>query len=124
MKKVRTVVIVGASDTPGRISGELFRRLSAMPGYDAIPVHPRVKEMDGRRVLSSLAEVGHHPDVVSLYVKSEISRDMGPELLRLQPGKVVFNPGAENPPLREALERKGIATEEACSQVLLSQNDL
>ena len=41
-------------------------------------------------------------------------------MVNLNPDRVTFNPGAENPGLREMLEAHGIHTEEACTLVLLS----
>jgi predicted CoA-binding protein len=120
----RTVVIVGASDKPDRTSNQLLRRLQAREGYRAVPVHPRLREIEGLPVLSSLAEAETGPQVVSLYVNADVSQSLEPELKRLRPGKVVFNPGAENPALMQNLARAGIEVEEACSLVLLSQSAL
>ena len=38
----------------------------------------------------------------------------------LKPRRVIFNPGAENAALAEALEKAGIGCEEACTLVLLN----
>ena len=120
----RTVVIVGASDKPDRTSHQLLTRLRARENYRPVPVHPRLKEINSLPVLPSLAEVSPGPDVVSLYVGAQASSALEGDLRRLRPGKVIFNPGAENPALMASLERDGIAAEEACSLVLLSQNAL
>ena len=120
----RTVVIVGASDKPERTSNQLLRRLLARGGYNPVPVHPRIPEIEGRPVVASLSQVPPNPEVVSLYVNAQASQAMEAELKALRPRKVVFNPGAENPALMQSLAGAGIETEEACSLVLLSQNDL
>ena len=124
MEGKKTVVIVGASDKPDRTSHQLLTRLSARANYQAIPIHPRLKEIDGQPVLPSLANVQQRPDVVSLYVNAQTSQGLEADLKRLRPGKVVFNPGAENPALMRSLSLDGIEVEEACSLVLLSQNAL
>ena len=120
----RTVVIVGASDKPHRASLELLQRLLADARYQTVLVHPRLREIEGRPVLPSLAEVPPRPELVTLYVNAGISASMEADLKRLRPKKVIFNPGAENPALMESLKRDGIGTEEACSLVQLSQNGL
>ena len=122
--KKRIVVIVGASNKPERASYQLLERMKRHGGYEAILVNPILKEIDGQPVLASLADVPVNPDVVTLYVGAKGSKDFGPELERLKPGVVTFNPGAENPELMENLIRHGIDGEEACSLVLLSQNAL
>jgi hypothetical protein len=40
-------------------------------------------------------------------------------LRSINPRRVIFNPGTENPELERALEKSGIQTEEACTLVLL-----
>ena len=121
---MRTIVIVGASNKPERASYQLLQRMRRHGGYDAILVNPVLKEIDGQPVLPSLADVPVNPDVITLYVGAKGSKDFGPDLERLKPGMVTFNPGAENPELMEDLIRHGINAEEACSLVLLSQNAL
>lgn len=120
----KTIVIVGASDKPDRTSNQLIRRLQKRGGFHVIPVNPVLQQIEGLPVTPSLSNVPPRPDIVSLYVGAKISAGLETELERLKPGKVIFNPGAENPGLQEALLRHGIEGEEACSLVLLSQNAL
>lgn len=121
---MRTIVIVGASDKPERTSNQLIRRLQKRGGFHVIPVNPVLQEIEGLPVIASLSKVPAGSDVVSLYVGAKISDGLEAELERLKPGKVIFNPGAENPGLQEKLLQHGIDGEEACSLVLLSQNAL
>ncbi len=120
----RTIVIVGASDRPDRTSHQLLSRIKARSDLHPILVHPRLKEIDGIPVHSSLADVPLHPEIVTLYVNAEASQKLVDDLQRLKPGKVIFNPGAENRELMNLLNQAGIDTEDACSLVLLSQNAL
>lgn len=48
------------------------------------------------------------------------SDQMIEEIVALRPGRVIFNPGSENPRLEKKLEEAGIPFEEACTLVLLS----
>jgi predicted CoA-binding protein len=120
----KTVVIVGASDQPDRKSYMLLQRLRKNPHYEPVLVNPRLKEIDGIPVSSSLAEVSGKPDVISLYLNAKNSQGLEDAIERLKPGNVIFNPGAENPELMGHLYSRGIQVEEACSLVLLSQNAL
>jgi predicted CoA-binding protein len=124
----RTIVILGASRNPSRYSNMLMRRLLGRANYEAIPVNPAQDEIEGKAVYPSLdaaaRALGTSPDILTLYVSPPRSAALEAEILRLKPRKVVFNPGAENPALETALNRAGIATENACSLVLLSQNAL
>jgi predicted CoA-binding protein len=117
----KTVVVVGASSNPARVSNMLMERLARHPRYEAVPVHPALREVAGKPVRSSLAAVEAGPDVVTLYLGAAHSTPLESELVRLKPGKVIFNPGAENPALASRLHAEGIETENACSLVLLGQ---
>ncbi|MBN1394539.1 MAG: CoA-binding protein [Pirellulales bacterium] len=117
-KKLQRVVVVGASPNPERYSNRAVRMLLEC-GHEAVPVHPAVKEIEGIPVVKSIAEVAGQIDTVTLYVSSARSSGMQEELLKLKPRRVIFNPGAENPALRDALENAGVGTQEACTLVLL-----
>ena len=124
MSTPRTIVVLGASNNPARYSNMLIRRLKNRADYQTVPVNPAQDEIEGLPVVPSLNGVGERPDILTLYVGPAHSAGMAPEIVRLNPRKVIFNPGAENPALETALHQAGIATENACSLVLLSQNDL
>jgi len=54
-----------------------------------------------------------------MYVNSQISNQLTEDILRLNPQRVIFNPGSENNSLESILHKNGIKTEQACSLVLL-----
>jgi predicted CoA-binding protein len=124
MASPKSIVVLGASANPQRYSNMLIRRLGGRADYEAVPVNPAQPEIEGRPVHASLDSVPEGPDVLTLYVGPAHSADLGPKIVRLNPRKVIFNPGAENPALESELRRAGIATENACSLVLLSMNAL
>lgn len=113
------VVIVGASDNPERYAHKALRSL-LQHGHDVVLVHPRLTEIEGRPVLAELSQVEGAVDTVTLYVGPAISAGMAEALIAIKPGRVLFNPGAENPELAARLQAAGIATEEACTLVLLA----
>jgi len=43
-------------------------------------------------------------------------------IMSLEPRRVIFNPGTENPDFEKQLEEQGILAEEACTLVLLATN--
>jgi len=55
-----------------------------------------------------------------VYLSPALSAPLQSEILQLKPERVIFNPGTENPELKQALEREGIVAEEACTLVLLN----
>lgn len=116
---MKTVVVLGASDKPERMSNRAVKLLREHQ-YRVIPVHPTLEEVERLTVVHNLSEIIDRPDVFSVYVNPEHSSAMQGAILRLNPRVVVFNPGAENPALAEKLREAGIKTVEACTVVLLS----
>jgi len=59
---------------------------------------------------------------VTLYVNASRQPDYYKGLLKLEPKRVIFNPGTENPEFYKILEDNGIEVEIACTLVLLATN--
>jgi len=113
------VVIVGASDNPERYSHRALLLLKKH-GHEVVPVHPKLTEIEGVPVIADLSLITGPVDTVTMYVGSAISAGLQDKLISLKPRRVIFNPGAENAVLTEALQKAGIASEEACTLVLLN----
>lgn len=112
------VVVMGASHKPERYSNQAIRLLREH-GHEVIPVNPRLDETEGLKVVHSLGDITGAVDTLTMYVGAERSSALIEDILRLQPGRVIFNPGSENPELEQRLEAAGIAFEKACTLVLL-----
>ena len=117
-KHIKRVAVVGASPKEGRYSNQAVALLKEH-GHDVIPINPAAGTILGLPVVAHLADLTGPVDTVTMYVTEKISNDLKDDLLALKPGRVIFNPGTENSALREALERGGIETLEACTLVLL-----
>jgi len=113
----QTVAVLGASDNPERYSHQALILLAAL-GHTVLPVHPTLTTITGHTVykdLSALPPV----DTLTLYVGAARLPAMSEEIVRLGPGRVIFNPGTESPALQSALDAAGIPWMEACTLVLL-----
>jgi uncharacterized protein len=113
------VVIVGASDKPDRYAHKAMRAL-LQHGHQVSLVHPVLDSIDGLPVHHDLASVPTPVDTVTLYVGPAVSAGLGEKLVALQPRRVLFNPGTENPALEFLLSAAGIRAERACTLVLLA----
>ena len=120
LKKER-VAVVGASPKPERYSNQAVRLL-IQHGHEVVPVNPAASTIEGLPVVSRLEDLDGHVDTVTLYVSAKRSAVLTDTLIRIRPGRVIFNPGAENPDLAAALNAQDIHTEEACTLVLLNTN--
>lgn len=56
---------------------------------------------------------------VTLYIGAKHQPEYVDRILELEPERVIFNPGTENPELYEVLKKNGIEAEVACTLVLL-----
>lgn len=61
-------------------------------------------------------------DTVTLYLNPKRQEEYYNYVLDLNPRRVIFNPGTENPEFSNILKEKGIKVEIACTLVLLSTN--
>ena len=118
MNPPERVVILGASDKPDRYAHKAQLML-AEHGHEVVPVHPRLQSIEGVSVVPDLSAVTGSVDTVTMYVGPAISSGLTEKLIALKPKRVLFNPGSENPTLASALNAAQIATEEACTLVLL-----
>ena len=59
---------------------------------------------------------------VSIYLKPQNQSQYINYILKLNPQRVIFNPGSENEVLMDKLEEKKISCENSCTLVLLSTN--
>ena len=70
----RRIAVIGASDRPGRASGDVFRHLLSV-GYDCVPVNPRAMAVAGVEAYASLAEAvaATGPfDIVDVFRRAEL----------------------------------------------------
>jgi len=114
MTKTERVVVVGASPKPERYSNQAVRLLTEK-GHKVLPVNPGASWIEGLPVYRDLSAITEQVDTVTLYLGAARSGALKDDLIRINPGRVIFNPGTENPELRDALKAVGIHTEEACT---------
>jgi len=112
------VAVIGASDKPHRYSYQAVMLLREK-GHEVYPVHQRVKDIQGLPAYSSVVDIKDDIDTVTLYVGPDVSDSIGDDIVSTCPRRIIFNPGAENPRLKERAREKGIVTLNACTLVLL-----
>jgi predicted CoA-binding protein len=110
--------VLGASPKEDRYSFKAVRMLKEH-GFKPIPVHPAGHSVDGIAGLKSLDEITEPVDTLTVYVSAGVSSAEMDKILKLKPRRVIFNPGAENHDLAEALRKTGIEVVEACTLVML-----
>lgn len=118
---MKNVVVVGASNNEERYSNKAMRMLAEYD-HNPIPVAPAVKEILGHKAYGHVSEVSEKVDTVTMYVGPARQADLLDEIVNLKPGRIIFNPGTENPEAYESLRKAGIEVIEACTLVMLRTN--
>ena len=119
MHKIVTVAVLGASSNPERYSNKALLLL-LQKGHTVFPVNPACVEIHRVPCYKKLRDIPDEIDTVTLYVSSAVSDSLADQILEINPRRVIFNPGAENPRLLALLREKGITGIEACTLVLLN----
>jgi uncharacterized protein len=113
----QTILILGASNKADRYSNKAQKLLSGM-GHKLILVNRGISESEGLPVVADLGDVAESYNVLTVYVRADISNLVADKILRQKPKHVIFNPGAENPDLAKRLTDAGIPWQDACTLVL------
>lgn len=116
---MQRVVVLGASPKPDRYSNKAVKLLLEH-GHHVVPVHPAATNIEGLPVAPGISAVQGPVDTLTVYLSPAQTDALQGDILALKPGRVIFNPGTENPSLRASMEKAGIRTEEACTLVLLN----
>jgi uncharacterized protein len=66
----KTIAVVGASEKPWRDSNRIFGFLK-QKGYNAIPVNPAYREIDGVKCYPTIQSIGERIDIVDVFRNSD-----------------------------------------------------
>lgn len=116
--KNETVVILGASNKPDRYAYKALMMLQEQ-GYTVVPVNPFLETIESVPVIKSVSEIIVPVSTITLYMRPERYVPLLPDIIKLKPGRVIFNPGTESDDVRASLNDAGIKGIYACTLVLL-----
>ena len=114
----KKTLVLGASANPSRYSYLAVNSLQAR-GHEVIAIG-RKPGMVGKVPVGTEAKDIQDLDTVTLYLNPANQKQYYDYVLSLHPKRIIFNPGAENQEFASLAKEKGIATQEACTLVLLS----
>ena len=121
MSKKETVAVLGASPKPDRYSNKAVKLLIEK-GHNVIPIHPIIKEIEGLNTIPNLKSVDTKVDTITMYMNPKISIQLINDIIDVNPGRVIFNPGTESEEIEKILHTHNISFEKACTLVLLRTN--
>ncbi|WP_375578459.1 CoA-binding protein [Marivirga tractuosa] len=115
----KKTVIIGATTNPSRYAYFAADRLTNA-GHEIVPVGIKKGEVFGEEILDIReAPKVEDVDTITLYLGARHQPEYYDYLLSLNPKRIIFNPGTENPELVKLANEKGIETEYACTLVML-----
>lgn len=114
----KKTLVIGASTDPSRYS---FLAANKLVNYKHDIELLGIKEgvVAGKEITTE-KENFEDIDTVTLYVNPKRQEEYFDYVANLQPRRVIFNPGTENPVFEDFLTEKGIEPIEACTLVMLS----
>lgn len=115
---MKKTLVLGASTNPTRASYQAVHRLLGN-GYEPVLVGIKHGEVAGIPIQHGQPELSDI-DTVTLYMNPRRQVDQYEYILGLQPKRIIFNPGTENPELIRLAREKGIEVEIACTLVMLA----
>ena len=117
---MKKTLVLGASLNLSRYSNLAINRLVSK-GHKVEAIGLRKGEVAG--VSISLEKEGFKGiDTITLYLNPKRQESFYDYIISLNPKRVIFNPGTENPELYELLRKNDIDYEVACTLVLLGTN--
>lgn len=116
----KKTLVIGASTKPERYSNMAIRKLTNY-NHETVAFGMREGEEAGITIDTELKQY-KNIDTVTLYLNPERQEQYYDYIIALNPKRVIFNPGTENPEFYSLLTENNIDFEVACTLVLLSTN--
>lgn len=116
MKK--KTLVLGASLNPARYSNLAINRL-VKHGQPTVAIGLRKGSVEGVNIETEKIPF-QNIDTITLYLNARRQQEYYDYIISLNPERVIFNPGTENPELYDLLRKNGIDFENACTLVMLS----
>lgn len=120
MKSNKKTLVFGASLNPNRYSNIAIHRLKRYE-HEVIAFGLREGSVAGVNIQTELIPFTD-VDTITLYMNAKRQEPFYDYLISLQPNRVIFNPGTENPEFFKRLKAANIQYEAACTLVLLGTN--
>ncbi len=116
-------IVLGASPNPMRHSYKAVKSL-VRRNLDVIPVGFRKGKITGVDILVGHPEI-NDATIVLLYVGAKRQPEFYDYVLnKIQPRKIVFNPGTENPGFEEMARKEGIEVVVGCALVMINSSQI
>jgi predicted CoA-binding protein len=117
---MKDTLVFGASLKPNRYSNIAINRLAAK-GIATQAYGLQAGIISGVKISANLDDI-QNIHTITLYLNPKRQETHYNDIINLQPARVIFNPGTENPSFYGLLEKNGVEVVVACTLVLLATN--
>lgn len=100
--------IVGATNTPGKYGGRIYRDLKSK-GFKVYAVNPRAEEVDGDPAYATLKDLPEKPTMAVMVVPAKVGLDVIDDAVEIGLENIWVQPGAESEELLAKLDEKGLS---------------
>jgi len=114
----KKTLVLGASENPSRYAYLAAKRLLDA-GHPVVLIGARSGHVLEQPILTD-HPVLEHIHTVTLYLNPKHQEEYEDYIVALEPARVIFNPGTENPDFMDRLEEAGVEVLPACTLVMLS----
>lgn len=114
----KNTLVIGASENPARYSYLAVKKLIANH-HPVQALGKRAGKIDDTEINTEHI-AWENINTVTLYLNPQNQKPYYDYILSLNPERIIFNPGTENPEFESLAEKKGVKTIEACTLVMLS----
>ncbi|MCF6241796.1 MAG: CoA-binding protein [Bacteroidales bacterium] len=114
----KKTIVIGASPKSERFSNKAVRLLN-VNGHPVIAQGIREGKIGEIEIIRGKPQVSDI-HTVTMYIGTARQPEYYDYILGLNPQRIIFNPGTENPELKQMAKEKGIETVENCTLVMLN----
>lgn len=114
----KKTLVIGASENPDRYSYKAIHKLTQY-GHPVEAIGNKTGEVNKIKIQTGTPPL-ENIHTISLYLGPSNQEKVIDYLLNLNPKRIIFNPGTENPEFEKKAQAKGIETVEGCTLVMLS----
>lgn len=115
---MKKTLVLGASPDETRTAYAAVLQLREY-GHEVLAVGIRKGNIGGVPIQTG-APADDNIHTVTLYLRPSLQTPMYAYILGLNPKRIIFNPGTENPELMRLAQNRGIETKAGCTLVMLA----
>ena len=114
---MKKTIVLGASPKPERYS---YKAVKMLVGHNhtVIAIGNRADKIEETQIITGLPEI-QDVDTITIYLSAENQIQYYNYILRTNPKRIIFNPGAENAVLENIALVNDIEVVEGCTLVML-----